>query len=431
MQTQELLIATTTSTIQPGDVSPGWHTLISPWWNATLAILPTFLITRFIFLLLSYFGGVLFFVPNYWSGHLSFNDVFNLWYRWDVIRYATIAMNGYQSLDYAAFFPLYPVLEQILYHFLHRGILAIGMLISNLAYLGTLIVLYRFVEVEFDRETAQRTTLYLSIFPSAVFFFAAYNESLFLFFMLLSFYTMRRGSWWLAGLFGGLATLTRSIGLLLFVIFICEFARQRFPMLWSIWHERMQPGRQITRSLVALVNILPSLFIPLALGIYAYALNVRFHDPLAFDHAQVHWRTSLNFPWVAPWLALKSIFSMSPFTFAVPHDIIELTALSLFSLLLVLCFVGPERLARDQWTFALFGLLALGFALLFPGVPSSGGVPYDPMPSTERFVLEIFVGFIILARLGRRPWFHQSYLLISLPLLAFFTFQFMTGHWTV
>jgi hypothetical protein len=98
---------------------------------------------------------------------------------------------------------------------------------------------------------------------------------------------------------------------------------------------------------------------------------------------------------------------------------------------MVLCFVGPERLAKSQWTFAVFGLMALLYALLFPGSPGGNGLPYDPMPSMQRFVLEVFAGFIILARFGRRPWFHQGYLLIALPMLTFLVFQFMTGHWTV
>jgi hypothetical protein len=49
----------------------------------------------------------------------------------------------------------------------------------------------------------------------------------------------------------------------------------------------------------------------------------------------------------------------------------------------------------------------------------------------QRYVLEIFACFIILARLGRRPWFHQAYLLIALPMLTFLTLQFLTGHWTI
>jgi len=396
------------------------------WWGATLAVLPVFVVTRFVFLILTYFGGVLFFVPNYWPGHRSLYDILYTWYHWDVIRFATIATRGYVGLEYAAFFPLYPTLERTLNGLFGGNVLLAGMVISNVAYLAALVVLYRFVEVEFDNATAQRTTLYLSIFPSALFFFAAYNESLFLFFMLLCFYTLRRGSWWLAGLCGGLATLTRSIGLLLFVIFLCEFARQMLPRLRQAWRDR-----QPLRSFVLLTGLPASLLIPLGLAIFAYMLNLRFHDPLAFTHAQVHWREGLSPPWTAPLVAIKSIVRLSPFTFAVAHDVIDLTALCLFLVLMVLCFIGPERFACDQWTFALFGLMALIYALLFPGIPGAGGIPYDPLPSMQRFVLEIFAGFIILARLGRRSWFHQTYLLIALPMLALLTLQFLTAHWTV
>jgi hypothetical protein len=76
--------------------------------------------------------------------------------------------------------------------------------------------------------------------------------------------------------------------------------------------------------------------------------------------------------------------------------------------------------------------MALLFAVIFPGIPGSNpALPYDPLPSMQRFVLEIFAGFIVLARLGRNNWFHQTYLLLSLPMLAFFTLQFLTGHWTI
>ena len=94
-------------------------------------------------------------------------------------------------------------------------------------------------------------------------------------------------------------------------------------------------------------------------------------------------------------------------------------------------FVGPERFKKNQWTFTLFGLMALIYALLFPGSPSPNNIPYDPLPSMQRFVLEVFAGFIVLARYGRRPWFHQSYLMLALPMLAFLVFQFITGHWTI
>jgi len=426
MQTQEAFLEPKDKV--PGEIKtePGWRQMVEPWRRAFLANLPIFLITRAIFLLLTYFGVILFTVPNYSQQPLSLGTLVKSWYRWDADWYAAIASQGYVKPASAAFFPLYPLLERIAGLPLHRNVFLAGMLISNLAFLGTLIVLYRLVETEFDSDTARRTTLYLAIFPTAFFFFAAYNESLFLCFVLLSFYAMRRSSWWLAGLFGGLAALTRSLGLLLLLVFWYEFARQVLPQIQSKWHER-----HLQQNLNLFTGLPASLLIPLGLAIYAYYLNLRFHDPLALFHAQIHWRIGPTVPWYAPGVALKSMFTISPFTFATAHNLIDLTAMFLFLTLLVLCFVGPERFAFSQWSMLVFGMVALLYPLFYPGMPDATGINYDVLPSTQRFVLEIFPCFILLARFGRRPWFHQAYLLLSLPLLAFFVLQFLTGHWTV
>lgn len=408
-------------------IAQSWRSFLQPWWKATLAILPAFLVTRFIFLILTYFGGILFTLSNYWPGSVAFHDIVYGWDRWDAVRFATIASQGYVSQDYAAFFPLFPALEHALSALIHKDVVLCGIIISNVAFLATLIVLYRLVETEFDREIAGRTVLYLSIFPTALFFFAGYNESLFLLFMLLCFYALRRRAWWLAGLFGGLATLTRSIGLALFVIFLCEFARLQGPVLWRAWREKKLLG-----SLRSLTGLIAVLLIPLGLGVYAYGLQKRFGDPLAFTHAQVHWREGLTAPWEAPLQALKFIIKAPHFGFFVPHNIIDLTALLLFLVLLALAVFGPVRFARSQWTFIVFGLIVVIYPLFFPGIPGAvPTLPYDPLPSMQRLVLEAFAGFIVLARLGSRRWFHDGYLLLALPMLAFFTLQFITGHWTI
>jgi Gpi18-like mannosyltransferase len=65
--------------------------------------------------------------------------------------------------------------------------------ISNVAGLVMLMVLYQLVREDFGSEIAERAVLYLAIFPTAFFFAAAYNESLFLCLALLSFYYMRHG----------------------------------------------------------------------------------------------------------------------------------------------------------------------------------------------------------------------------------------------
>lgn len=423
MQTQKSAEITTETPPINTIEKPAWQTFLLPWKDAARAVTPAFLLTRLVFLLLSYFGGVLFFVSNYYPGHRSFHDVLYAWNRWDAARFTTIATRGYISPDYTAFFPLFPALTRALSTVTHLDALLSGMIISNIAYFLTLMVLFRFVETEFDRETAGRTVLYLSIFPTAMFFFAAYNESLFLCFLLLSFYALRRGHWWLGGLAGCLAMLTRSISIFLVLIFLWEFARQRWPELQQA--RRQHDTRALLRQFASLPAIL---LIPLGLVIYAFSLQQRFHDPLAFMHAQVYWRKGLSFPWVAPLGVIRDMLRTHPLNFSVAHSLIDLTALILFLVLIVLCVWGPEHFSRGQWSLVLFGALALLYAVLFPGLT---GAHFDRLASTQRFVLEIFPGFILLARLGRRPWFHQSYLLLALPMLAFFVIQFITGHWTV
>src|SRR5262249_50083969 len=130
------------------EAQPGWLAALDPWWKAMLTILPIFIITRLLFVLLTFFGVVLFTVQNYSPQILSSHTLLFSWYRWDVVRFATIAMEGYKKFDNSAFFPLFPLLEHIVSVILHKSILVSGMLISNLAFLGTLVVLYRFVETE-------------------------------------------------------------------------------------------------------------------------------------------------------------------------------------------------------------------------------------------------------------------------------------------
>lgn len=401
-------------------------TAIEQWYKAFSVTFPIFIITRALFVSLTYFGVVLFTIPNYSRQSLSFTTLVNAWSHWDVNWYNNIAIKGYFNPASAAFFPLFPLLERGVSLILHRNVLYAGMLISNLAFLGTLVLLYRFVEMEFDSDTARRTTLYLAVFPTALFFFAAYNESLFLFFVLLSFYSMRHGYWWLAGISGCLAALTRSLGMLLLVIFLYEFIGQQWPRLQLAWQ-----ARQHWRILKLLSGLPAVLLIPLGFGLYAYYLNLRFHDPLALFHAQAHWRVGLTVPWYALFTAIRSILTLPPFTFVTAHNLIDTTALLLFLTLLILGFVGPERFAMNQWSILVFGLLALSYPLFFPGIPDATGLIYDPLISVQRFVLEIFPAFIVLARFGRHRWFHEGYLLLALPLLAFFVLQFLTHHWTI
>src|SRR3989440_11941720 len=240
------------------------------WFNAIKQILPIYISLHLAFLILTYLSA-LFMIGNFSTRSLRISTLWRAWYRWDSSHFTAIASNGYSAAWRTAFFPLFPLVERG-GAFLTRDPFIAGLIISNLAGLGMLVVLYRLVEEDFDAERAFRTVLYLSVFPTAFFFVAAYNESLFLLLTLLSFYHMRRGNWWLAGFFGLLASLTRSAGIVLFLPFCYEYLRQH------------QFSIQKVRFAVA-----SSLCIPAGLAIFALYCSYQFHDPLSFSHAQVAW----------------------------------------------------------------------------------------------------------------------------------------------
>jgi hypothetical protein len=204
--------------------------------------------------------------------------------------------------------------------------------------------------------------------------------------------------WWLAGLFGGLATLTDAAGILLLFVLLHEFA------LTS--HQKISYKRNRQNIVECFVPLGAALLIPLSLAIYAYALQKQLAAPLAFLNFE-DGTTRLRFPWTAPLAALHNIVSPSPYTFAAVHSFFELSILLLLLLLLISIY-----------------------SIVLPTMPGAMPNPYDPLPAIQTDALTMFVAFIPLALLGRRPWFHQGYLLLSLPLFTFMAIQIISNHWS-
>jgi hypothetical protein len=423
MQTQETASISAASDADINNVKQAWLTALTPWWKAALITLPTFLVTRLLMLILTYFGGILFNVQSNSSFPLTLQSILYYWYQWDAPRNLTIAAQGYTNPADTTIFPLYPTLVHFISSPLHLDTLITGMIISNLALFGAMIVIYRLVDNEFDAGTAKRCILYITLFPTALFFFTAYNTALLLFLIVTTLYLLRQGSWWLAGCIGGLAALTDLTGSLLFIIFLCEFCRQQGPRLRQAWSNRERSAQVILAS-----PLLASILIPFGLLIYAYSLSKPFHDPFIFLHP-----SAANQPGLFGGLitAFHTLSSGSWDTFAATHSIFELVLLLGMIALLIAGYKGRERLAPTQWPLLVFGILVVIYALLFPNQLGLTFNQYDPLPSMQYAALLFIPGFIILARLGRYPWVHQTYLLFSTPLLAFLVFQMFKMLWAM
>ena len=377
------------------------------WYAAFRNILPIYIGIHLAFFALSCLT-VLYTFPAFSKLSRPLYVLWQSWHRWDTGNYLVVALHGYVAAHQTAFFPFYPILERCVMLLTGNPFTA-GLIISAVADLLALVVLYRLVEEDFDQARAYRAALYLSVFPTALFLAAAYNESLFLCLSLFSFYHMRHGHWWLAGPLGFLATLTRPAGLMLFVPFCFEYLRQR--------HFDLRAVR---------LDILGSLAIPAGLGLFSLYCAFQFHDALAFSHAQAFWGRVPRVPGYGIYKSIREIMqSGGILNFQSLHNMLDLGPDLLILILVVLGFVGRWKLPRDLWAYNVYAAALYLFLQLFP----AAGI--FPLLSTGRFMLEVFPAYIILASLGKYRTLHTSYVMISGAVLCFLLTQFLLGGWVL
>ncbi len=312
----------------------------------TRDIILLFVATRLLLVMVTYFGYILLVVPKDSTIPVNIISLLTSWNHWDATNYVRIAQFGYQKVYDLAFFPLFPALIWTIGHLLGNwSYLLVGTVISNLALLGALFVIYQLAVESLGEQVAHRTLLYLCIFPTAFFFFAAYNESLFLLLTASAFLAMRRQRWWLAGILGMLAALTRSAGLFLVI-----------PYLWELW---VSQGSIIATRQKILLRLIPIVLIPLGTALYClYCWNV-WGDPIAFVTVQSHWARQLSWPWQGILVSLYELFWVQPFgSFNEVHIVLDLSATIGF---IVLAVLGWRKL-RLRFSYNLW----LGMLIFFP-----------------------------------------------------------------
>jgi hypothetical protein len=378
----------------------------APAFQAVRQVLPAYILTRFGLALAVYFSFILLTARQYQVASVGMGNLFTSLDRWDALRYLHIAQFGYQTAQETAFFPLYPLLVRAVAWLTLQHYYLAGLLVSNGALLIALATLYLLVRQDFDEDVAKRTALYLLVFPTAVFLTAPYNETLFLAIVLQFFYHLRRRHWWAVTLLGALAALTRTAGVLLIVPLLVEFLRQR-PWTWQAL---------LRTAAVAVATCL-------GLGLYAGYCFSRFGNPLVFSQVQgEYWHRYLRAPWVGLGWGLHDLLALPPASLYEAHGFLDVGATILFLILLV---YGWRRLRPSYNWFAVAMMLLF---LLFPDI-GLGGV--TPLESNQRFVLEVFPGFIALALWARTSARQTAILFLSGGLFMVLTAVFAMGRWFV
>ncbi|MEO8424947.1 MAG: mannosyltransferase family protein [Actinomycetota bacterium] len=302
-------------------------------------------------------------------GH-GWHGVFTAFERQDAFWFLRIATTGYAVGDgSAAFFPLYPLVVRALSWVVGGHPLLAATLVSNVAFFGSLLVLYDLSVREFSQRVARRTIVYLSIFPTAFFFYAPYSESLFLLLSLIAFREARRNRWATAAAAGVLAALTRSVGIVLAPALIVMALERRSAC--DIAWQRVIAGAAVVLGTVA----------------YLGWWGVVHADALEPIHAQARWQRQGAFPLTTLWNALKLAAGIG-----VPDPNYWLIDLLVVGVVILAVVAGVRLLPLPYLTYALGSLL----------IPLSYPFPPRPLLSMPRLVAVIFPAFWILADAAER-----------------------------
>jgi hypothetical protein len=318
------------------------------------------------------------------------NILLSLWQRFDVNWYLKIAARGYDGSDGSTvYFPVYPLLIRSLSFVLPPMFAAT--LISNLALLGVLVLLYRLVSCFTDVSIARRALIYFLLFPTSFFLTAAYTESLFLLFVLGSMYAASRRRWGWALTWGAFAALTRLQGVLLVI-----------PLAYMLWRDSASMSlKKVT------LRALPFALIPLStlgfLGFSSLSLLNTYQGTL---HAR------FVFPWENIWATVSVLTSGM-------GSIVDALNLIVTLGLLGMMFPVWKKLPLEYTLLSLLMLLA----------PMLRMTTTQPLVSMTRYALAVFPVFIVLAMWGKNPWVNRLVLYSSVLLQLYLSAQFILWGW--
>jgi hypothetical protein len=197
------------------------------------------------------------------------------WLRWDSLWYLRIAIYGYHwtstlihRYQSTAFFPLYPVTIRAL-HALGLGYDQAALVSANVAGLGAAWFFDRYAIRRLGEEEAKAALVTFLLFPTSLYLSAGYASAWLAFGAALALYAVTERRFVLATCAAALASASESTGAAVAVL-----------VAVAAWQAG---GAERRRA--------PLYFLAGLAGLFGYMLylGLRFHDPLAFLHAEAAW----------------------------------------------------------------------------------------------------------------------------------------------
>jgi hypothetical protein len=267
---------------------------------------------------------------------------------WDCTWYASIVTEGYHVEPHHdgganwAFFPAFPLVASGLKLLLHVSPQSALVITSKAFLLLSLFAFVKIVEQEIGPNSGLLAGFVLAFNPYIIYAHVGYTEPMYFFLTTMAFISLNRKDWLTSGIFGGILSATRFVG----VGFVLSYLTM-FPKI-SLKHDRSWP-----RYLLGL------LFCPLGLVLFMTYMYYLVGDTLAFSHIQLAWNRTIANPisylemglWAGGWelyFAITAVFSLMMsawlafcrrFQYAIFLAIVTLLPLS----------TGLEALPRAIW----------------------------------------------------------------------------------
>ncbi len=337
------------------------------------------------------------------------------WVRWDALWYQRIVTQGYSASDGTTqFHPLYPWLTLPL---VRLGIFPTAslLIISSLAGIALYYSFFKLSRYDLSLPDALYALFLFALAPPAFILFAPYSEAVFLLCAVLCFIFIRTKTWWLAGIMGGLATLTRQQGLVLFI-----------PLAWELWEASdRNPAnlRKYWRDWLALG------FIPLGLIIwlvYRYIILNDLHPKLSsfqdFLYSIVISPSATKvvpmqrfiWPWQALYLSLLKIIKQADID-------IWVNILGALVFVIILVFVWK----KISISYRLYSLVIAGVSFSY----YTG--PVHPYMGLLRHLFLAFPIFIGIAALVKNRWIRLLIISLSGIGMLFLIVLYVLQAWVV
>jgi len=316
--------------------------------------------------------------------------------RWDAHWYTYIASHGY-TLHSIVFFPAIILLIKMLTFFgLHFAFA--GLLICNFFAFLSFWMMYLTFRLDFSEREVRYALFSYAVMPTSFFLNSIYTEPIFIAISLACIYFARIDKWWYAGIAGALATLTRNLGIFLFIFLLYE-ALKKFP------HRKKRD-----------YPIFPLFFPFIALFLFMAYNFYLLGNPIAFATSQHEWGRHLDFPWFNIW---------NNFTLAFVPNPVNQPGVTLDSFLVIICTIGLSCITllpkfKVHNSYLIIGWLWFLIPLMFASTEL-------PLYSMSRFILPIFPLYLFFAQLPKYIFYCN--IVLSTLLLLLCTSLFLNWYW--